>query len=124
MGYVYILTNKAMPGLIKIGQTARTVQERVDELYTTGVPIAFDIAHEFECENHEQLESQIHRELERHRFNRNREFFEYSADEAFQVLQRLANSSWRKHTSHFLTRFRKKVDSIASRIGRKSLLPK
>ena len=111
MGYVYILTNKAMPGLIKIGQTARTVQERVDELYTTGVPIGFDIAHEFECENHEQLESQIHRELERHRFNRHREFFEYSADEAFQLLQKLHKFSisgrWRKWTSHFLTRFKK-----------------
>lgn len=124
MGYVYILTNKAMPGLIKIGQTARTVQERADELYTTGVPIAFDIAHEFPCENHEKLERQMHTELEKHRFNENREFFEYSADDAFELLQKLVDSSWRKHTSHFLTRFRKKVDLIASRTGRKSSIPK
>ena len=38
-GYVYVLTNEAMPGLVKIGRTtANDPQTRVSNLYTTGVP--------------------------------------------------------------------------------------
>ena len=35
MGSVYILTNKAMPDLVKIGYTTRTAKERGEELYRT-----------------------------------------------------------------------------------------
>jgi hypothetical protein len=39
---VYVLTNKAMPGMVKIGFTRQgDVQKRIDELYTTGVPLKF-----------------------------------------------------------------------------------
>ena len=41
MGSVYILTNEAMPDLIKIGCTTRTAEERAQELYTTEVPHPF-----------------------------------------------------------------------------------
>ena len=111
MGYVYILTNPAMPGLIKIGYTTRTPEERAHELYDkiTGVPMPFKVAYKLPCENPEGLEGQIHRKLEKHRVNPYREFFEYSADDAFQLLEQLTDSSWRKWTSHFLTRFKRKV---------------
>ena len=111
MGCVYILTNKAMPDLIKIGYTTRTAKERAHELYegVTGVPLPFEIAHKFPCENPEQLEGEMHRKLDKHRVNPNREFFEYPADDAYQILQSLGDSSWRKWTSHFLTRFKRKA---------------
>jgi hypothetical protein len=32
IGFIYILTNKAFPELLKIGYTLRTVEERVQEL--------------------------------------------------------------------------------------------
>ena len=41
-GYVYILSNPAMPGLLKIGYTERDVQERVKELSNTGIPSPFE----------------------------------------------------------------------------------
>ena len=42
-GYVYLLTNEAMPGYVKIGFTERTVEERIEELSKpTGVPMPFD----------------------------------------------------------------------------------
>ena len=40
---VYVLTNPAMPGIVKIGMTDKLeVQPRMRDLYTTGVPLPFD----------------------------------------------------------------------------------
>ncbi len=115
MGCVYILKNEAMPDLIKIGYTMRTAKQRATELYEgiTGVPMPFEVAYEYPCEEPQKLEREMHRRLTSHRLNENREFFKYPADDAFQLLQELHKFStvggWRKWTSHFLTRFRKKV---------------
>ena len=117
MGCVYILKNQAMPGLIKIGHTTRTAEERAKELYNgiTGVPMPFEVAYKYPCEEPEKLEREIHKRLASHRINAYREFFEYPADDAFQLLQELHKFSttvwWRKWTSHFLTRFRKKAET-------------
>lgn len=43
LGTVYVLTNPAMPGLVKIGKTARDDNTRIAELYITGVPVPFNI---------------------------------------------------------------------------------
>ena len=41
-GIVYVLSNEAMPGLVKIGLTQRSELEvRLNELYSTGVPLPF-----------------------------------------------------------------------------------
>jgi hypothetical protein len=40
---VYILTNEAMPGLIKIGCTNVELASRIKQLYTTGVPLPFEL---------------------------------------------------------------------------------
>ena len=43
---VYVLTNPAMPGLVKIGKTyADDVGLRLGQLYTTGVPLPFDLGY-------------------------------------------------------------------------------
>lgn len=58
---VYILTNPAMPGLVKIGFTGKDdAKKRIDGLYTTGVPFPFTI--EFVCKvrNAAQVESALH----------------------------------------------------------------
>jgi hypothetical protein len=44
-GIVYVLTNPAMPGIVKIGKTSReSVHTRLNELYSTGVPVPFECA--------------------------------------------------------------------------------
>ena len=46
---VYVLTNPAMPGLVKIGKTTQLeVEERMKQLYGTGVPVPFDCS--FACQ--------------------------------------------------------------------------
>jgi hypothetical protein len=47
-GIVYLLTNPYMPGLVKIGMTKQEdLEKRMKELYTTGVPVAFEC--QFAC---------------------------------------------------------------------------
>ena len=42
-GIVYLLTNPVMPGLVKIGMTTqKEIEQRMKELYTTGVPLPFE----------------------------------------------------------------------------------
>ena len=72
-GYVYIMSNEAMPGIYKIGCTSRTPWERADELYTTGVPKPFIIEYCIYIDNYQQLEKRIHTRLAEHNFNK--EFF-------------------------------------------------
>lgn len=42
-GFVYVLSNPTMPGLIKIGMTDRLITKRVGELQSTGVALPFEI---------------------------------------------------------------------------------
>ena len=148
MGSVYILINRGMPNLVKIGYTERTAKDRANELYEkiTGVPMPFNVAHEEICENPKELETLIHEELNELRPNKYREFFEFSepseaiqklkevhrhhpahaacsgsppgtekslppVDEAPQIPRILDDGVWRKWTSHFLTRFKRKVNA-------------
>ena len=119
MGCVYILENSEMPGLINIGQTEGRAQASADALYEekTGVPSQFEVVHEYPCENHEQLGREIHQKLASHRYNADREFFEYSADAAFQLLKdfedkNFEDRSYRRWTSQYLTRFKKKAKTL------------
>lgn len=100
-----------MPDLIKIGHTTGTAEERAKELYTTGVPLPFEVVHEYPCENHGQLGREIHQKLAPYRYDANREFFKYPADDAYQLLKSLEDRSYRRWTSHFLTRFKKKAET-------------
>ena len=74
---VYVLTNPAMPDLIKIGKTTRDdLQARMKELYTTGVPLPFDCSMAVEVEKKgDELEKALHVAFEPHRLSRSREFF-------------------------------------------------
>jgi hypothetical protein len=57
-GIVYVLTNEAMPGLVKIGFTRSDLIQRIKALDRTGVPYAFECFCAFEvsdCARAEQL---------------------------------------------------------------------
>lgn len=85
-GYVYILINPSMPGLIKIGRTLRDSRMRARELSSTGVPTPFQVAFELFAEQHEILEAMLHKELNDFRVNTSREFFRYPLDKAITLL--------------------------------------
>lgn len=73
---VYVLTNEAMPGLIKIGLTADSVESRLTALSShTGVPLAFECYFAAEVKNGGRIEKTLHQLFAEHRINPRREFF-------------------------------------------------
>ena len=74
-GYVYLFTNEAMPGWVKLGQTKRAPQERADDLYNTSVPYPFEVAFAIKVPNSVELEDHLHDRLDMYRGDANREFF-------------------------------------------------
>ena len=100
MGCVYILKNEAMPGLIKIGYTSGTAKERAQQLsQPTGIPMPFEVAADLDglaLEHCQKLEAEIHKELNEHRVNPNREFFKYPVADASQLLKKLHTTTLKK----------------------------
>ena len=87
MSIVYILTNSAMPGLVKIGHT-KDLAERMQRLYaTSGVPLPFECYYAVEVGNHVALEKRMHNGLVSKRINPGREFFKMNPEEAKNLLQ-------------------------------------
>ncbi len=83
-GWIYCLSNKYMPGILKIGQTKGEPLARADQLYTTGVPVPFTVELSVLTDNYEKKEKILHSLLEKNhsRVNPKREFFEITVDEA------------------------------------------
>jgi hypothetical protein len=78
MSYVYIITNDAMPGCVKIGYTSREPHKRIRELYTTSMPARFKAARIFEFSTDSegmQVEKFLHSFYKKSRLNGSREFF-------------------------------------------------
>lgn len=84
-GYVYILSNPAMPGLIKIGRSENDPQIRAQQLYSTGVPEPFIIEFVWFTQDCVALEQEIHSEFSEKR-NRGREFFSIEPKEVIEYL--------------------------------------
>ena len=77
MGIVYLLTNPAMQGLVKIGRTSRLdPQNRIDELYSTELPFPFECEVAIKVDDEAAVEGALHLALGKMRVNRRREFFE------------------------------------------------
>ena len=79
IGTLYVLgTNlftKDGAEIVKIGITSGTVESRVNQLYTTGVPFRFRVISQFETKNYNLLEQSLHKLLDPYRVNQSREFF-------------------------------------------------
>jgi hypothetical protein len=86
-GVVYVLTNPAMPGFVKIGKTANNIHERLRELYTTGVPLPFDCPYACEVDDCDVVENSLHKAFYPNRINPKREFFEIDPEQAIVILK-------------------------------------
>ncbi len=88
-GFVYILINASLEGLLKIGKTNRTPDERAKELsIATGVPTPFMVAFDEQFDDCDLAEQYIHTLLQQrgYRVADNREFFNMPLKDAVRVL--------------------------------------
>lgn len=87
---VYVVTNPAMPGLVKIGFTSDDdVTNRIAQLYSTGVPVPFQV--EFACKvrDGQEVENALHTAFAPNRINPRREFFSIDPGQVIPILKLL-----------------------------------
>lgn len=73
---IYVLTNEAMPGLVKIGRTTDAVEARMAQLGAhSGVPLPFECYFAAEVRDCAKLEKTLHQLFAEGRLNPKREFF-------------------------------------------------
>nr|WP_188902765.1 GIY-YIG nuclease family protein [Deinococcus aerophilus] len=90
-GYVYVLSNASMPGLLKIGRTRQDPFSRAQSLRTTGVPTPFRVEFCLWSPDPAGLEMHLHQTFASRRIERSREFFQMKVHEV--VLEALNQSS-------------------------------
>jgi len=90
-GYVYILTNPSFrEDWVKIGKSARTVDVRSKELDNTAVPLPFEIYATLKTSKYNEVERQIHKQIDLLtdlRIRQNREFFNVKPQVALEILK-------------------------------------
>lgn len=118
-GFVYILTNPSMPGLVKIGKTTRDVEQRANELWQTGVPTPFEVARYVFSPDCGQLELWIHARLDDFRAHGSREFFRCEVSRAIHELDDLhfwQLDEWLRQYRPDCTVAHEKFDPVARRM--------
>jgi len=91
--HVYVLTNPAMPGLVKVGYTF-DLERRITELSSpSGVPLRFEVAFAVGVTDPISIEAMAHAALSEKRINTRREFFECSVDVARSTINAIVQES-------------------------------
>ena len=75
-----------MPGIIKIGWTDKTVEERMKELDRTATPLPFTCYYAKRVDDPTFVESKLHQAFDEFRIRDNREFFRMSPEQAKAAL--------------------------------------
>jgi hypothetical protein len=90
LSVVYVLTNPAMPGLVKIGRTSyEDASGRIAQLYSSGVPFPFKLEFACKVENPDEVERALHLAFAPNRVNSRREFFSIDPEQAIVILKLL-----------------------------------
>lgn len=116
-GIVYVLTNEAMPGYVKIGKTTTSVEQRILELSrSTAVPLPFECYYAAKVSDVSKVEEAFHDAFGDHRINPRREFFSISPERIVAILRILAIE---EVTPSHNVGVETKEDAVAIEIARK-----
>src|SRR3990170_6921695 len=85
---IYILTNEAMPGYVKIGRTSANLEQRIRELSaSTSIPIPFTCFYACTVKDAQFVEHQLHDAFDNNRINPRREFFQVAPERVVAALK-------------------------------------
>jgi hypothetical protein len=90
-GWVYVISNRAMPGLVKVGYSAKDPELRAAELNNTGSPHPYVVEYEVLIAEPYQVEQGTHKYL--HKVREGKEWFRCDAEEAIAAIRRAANGA-------------------------------
>ena len=88
--YVYVLVNKSVPNMVKIGMTTTTPDQRARQISAaTGVATPWISVFSYACYRSDLLEEDIHQHLRECRVNHKREMFAIDSHTAQRVIEEL-----------------------------------
>jgi len=87
MGIIYIIENKWMPNVVKIGITTDSVQARIDAITSYSAPLGWKVSLQMKSEKFKIIEKFLHILLSKHRIWRNREYFNIEPKRAITILK-------------------------------------
>ena len=90
IGFIYVMSNPAYPGLVKIGQSSKDPELRRRDLSSTGVLEDFVIEYRALTEDYDEIELEVHSQLNDSRYRQDREFFQISPSEAISKIRKIA----------------------------------
>ena len=85
MGLIYVVRNPFLPGMVKVGLTRQSIDQRLRSLSTEGLPGNFEVINTWNTLSVFDVESAIHRELES--IHVGKEFFKDDLDLVFKVIE-------------------------------------
>jgi cold shock CspA family protein len=87
-GWVYILSTRESPNILKIGMTSRSVSQRVKEINSaTGILHPLSARAVYRVRNPQAAESELFKLLANYRIRQDREFFEIPFQEATKLVR-------------------------------------
>lgn len=100
-GWVYVLSTRESPNILKIGRTERSVSQRVKEINSaTGLLFPFGARYVFRVGDSVAAENAVHIALSNYRVRDDREFFEIDPNEA----ERMIRECLREHQLRYRTK--------------------
>lgn len=94
-GYIYVASNEAFKdGIYKIGYTGGKVEDRLNQLYSTNVPMPFKEEFSMFVPFPKEIEEGLHYELSGYRYNDSREFFKCTMNDVCDKLH-VVNKYWK-----------------------------
>ena len=88
-GWVYVISNPAMPGLVKVGYSTKDPDSRAEELNHTGSPQPYIVEYEILIEEPRDIEQKTHKRLSP--FSAGKEWFQCSVQEAAIAIRQASN---------------------------------
>lgn len=115
-GWVYIITNKSMPDLVKVGYTTKDPEKRANELYSTGVPHRYVVEYEALVDNPYRIEQKAHKLLKD--YIENKEWFRCNIIRAVAAIRQAANNAIMLESVKFSFEESNIVEVIQQEIGK------
>lgn len=87
-GWIYVLSTREQPNVLKIGRTDRPVSQRAQEINrATGLLTPFGARYVIRVSDPVKAEKKVHQALSEYRIRRDREFFEIEPHKAEQIIR-------------------------------------